>query len=80
MPFELVYGLDVTLLVHLNLPVYYLHQGFSTYKDAVHNIMDQLIELDENKRKAFDQSVRNQGSLKGYLISLLGQGPFKKVT
>ena len=29
-PFKLVYGLDVTLHVHLKLPVYYLLQDFSS--------------------------------------------------
>jgi low affinity Fe/Cu permease len=53
-PFELVYGLDVTLLVHLKLLVYQLLQGFSSDKDAVQNKIDQIIELDETKRKAFD--------------------------
>jgi hypothetical protein len=38
-PFELVYGLDVTLPVHLKLPVYQLLQGFSSDKDAVQNKM-----------------------------------------
>ena len=48
-PFELVYGLDVTLPVHLKLPVYQLLQAFSTDQNAVQNIMNQLIELDENR-------------------------------
>lgn len=34
-PFELVYGLDVTLPVDLRLPAYQLLQGFSTDKDAL---------------------------------------------
>jgi transposase InsO family protein len=36
-PFDLVYGLDVRLSVHLKLPAYGLLQDFSTRKDAVHN-------------------------------------------
>ena len=34
-PFELVYGLDVTLLVHLKLPVYQLLQTFSSDQEAI---------------------------------------------
>ena len=50
--FELVYGLDITLHIHLKLLVYQLLQAFSTNKNAVQNKMDQLVELDENRRKA----------------------------
>ena len=63
-PFELVYGLDVTLPVHLKLPVYQLLQAFSTDQNAVQNRMNQLIELDENRRKAFDHSLKNQDKVK----------------
>ena len=34
-PFELVYGLDVTLPIHIKLPVYQLLRDFSSNKDAV---------------------------------------------
>ena len=63
-PFELVYGLDVTLPIHLKLPVYQLLQAFSTDQNAVQNRLDQLIELDENRRKAFDHSLKSQKKIK----------------
>ena len=63
-PFELVYGLDVTLPVHLKLPVYQLLQAFSTNQNAVQNRLDQLIELDENRRKAFHHSLKSQNKVK----------------
>ena len=63
-PFELVYGLDVTLPVHLKLPVYQLLQAFSTDQNAVQNRMNQLIELDENRRKTFDHSLKSQDKVK----------------
>jgi hypothetical protein len=63
-PFELVYGLDVRLSVHLKLPAYGLLQDFSTEKDAVQNRINQMIELDENRRRAYDQSCRNQEKIK----------------
>jgi transposase InsO family protein len=44
-PYELVYGLDVTLSVHLRLPAYQLLQGFNKDKDALQNRLDRLIEL-----------------------------------
>jgi hypothetical protein len=53
-PFELVYGLDVKLSMHLKLPAYSLLQDFSTEKDAVQNRINQMIELDENRRRAYD--------------------------
>jgi hypothetical protein len=63
-PFELVYGLDVRLSVHLKLPAYGLLQDFSTERDAVQNRINQMIELDENRRKAYDQNCRNQEKFK----------------
>jgi transposase InsO family protein len=65
-PFELVYGLEVTLPVHLRLPVYQLLQGLSTDSDqeAYQCRMNEIIELDESRRKAFDQIVRNQDKVK----------------
>ena len=50
-PFELVYGLDVTLPIHLKLPVYQLLQDFSSSQDGFQNRINQLVELDENRRK-----------------------------
>jgi transposase InsO family protein len=77
-PFELVYGLDVTLPVHLRLPAYQLLHGFSTDKDALQNRLDHLIELDENRRKAFDQSVRNQEKVKKTFDKSSKQRVFQK--
>jgi ribonuclease HI/transposase InsO family protein len=63
-PFELVYGLDVTLPVHLKLPVYQFVQKYNLDEDFHQNRIDQIIELDENRRKALDQSIRNQEKIK----------------
>jgi hypothetical protein len=57
-PFELVYGLDVTLPVHLKLPVYQFVHKYGLDEDFHQNRIDQIIELDENKRKALDQSIK----------------------
>ena len=57
--FELVYGLDVTLHIHLKLPVYHLLQNFSSDQEAIQNRINQLIELAENRRNSLDQSIRN---------------------
>eukprot|EP00253_Pinus_taeda_P034527 PITA_34527 len=62
-PFELVYGLDVTLLMHLKLPAYQLLQNFSTNKDVVQNRIDQIVELDEACRTAFDAICKNQSNI-----------------
>jgi len=63
-PFELVYGLDVTLPVHLKLPVYQFVQRYGLDEDFHQSRIDQIIELDENRRKALDQSIRNQEKIK----------------
>ena len=62
-PFELVYGLDVTLLVHLKLPAYQLLQHFSTDKDVVQKRIDHIVELDETHRKALDNVCKNQSNI-----------------
>ena len=61
-PFELVYGLDVALPVHLKLPAYQLLQHFSTDKDVVQNRIDQIVELDETHTKALDNMCKNQSN------------------
>ena len=63
-PFELVYGLEVTLLVHLKLPVYQLLQTFSSDQEAIQNRINQLIKLDESRRNSLDQSIRNSDKVK----------------
>jgi hypothetical protein len=63
-PFELVYGLEARLLVHLRLPTYGSVENFSTKQDAVQNMVNQIIELDENRRRAYDQNCRNQSKVK----------------
>ena len=63
-PFELVYGLDVTLPIHLKLPVYQLLQNFSSDQDAIQNRINQLIELDESRRNYLEESIRNLDKVK----------------
>ena len=63
-PFELVYGLDVTLPVHLKFLAYQLLQHFSTNKDVVQNRIDQIVELDEARRTAFDNICKSQYNIK----------------
>jgi hypothetical protein len=63
-PFELVYGLDVKFPIHLKLPTYGLLRDFTTEKYATQNKINQMIELDENKRKTYDQSYKNQEKIK----------------
>ena len=62
--FELVYGLDVTLLVHLRLPAYQLLQSFTSKKDVVQHRIDQIVELDETRRRAFENCCKNQSNVK----------------
>lgn len=62
--FELVYGLDVTLPMHLKLLAYQLLQHFSINKNVVQNRIDQIVELDEARRTAFDAICKNQSNIK----------------
>ena len=63
-PFELVYGLDVTFHMHLKLPAYQLLQHFSNDKDGVQNKIDQIVELDETRTKDFDSICKNKSNIK----------------
>jgi len=63
-PFELIYGLDVTFPIHLNLPVYQFVQKYGLDEDFQQSIIDRLVELDERRRKALDQSIKNQEKVK----------------
>ena len=44
--------------------MYQLLQNFSSDHDAIQNIINQLIELDENRRKSLDQSIKNSDKIK----------------
>jgi hypothetical protein len=41
-----------------------LLQDFTSEKDAVQNRINQIIELDENRRKAYDQNSKNRENIK----------------
>ena len=58
-----MYGLDVTLPVHLRLPAYQLLQSFTFDKDAVQHRIDQIVELDESRRRAFENCCKNQSKV-----------------
>jgi hypothetical protein len=40
--------------MHLRLPTYGPVEDLSTEHDVVQNMVNQIIELDENKRRAYD--------------------------
>jgi hypothetical protein len=73
-PFELVYSLDVTLSVHLKFPVYQFVQKYGLDEDFHQNRIDQIIELDENRRKSLDQSIKNQEKINKTLTSPQDKG------
>jgi hypothetical protein len=56
--------MDVTFPVHLKIPIYKIMQQFSLDPDAVHSRINQLIELDETRRCAFDHLVQIQEKTK----------------
>ena len=39
-------------------------QAFSSNQDGVQNRINQLVELDENRRKALDKNIKNQEKVK----------------
>ena len=63
-PFELVYGMNVTLSIHLQLPVYQTLQDSGSNQDDFQSRINKLIELDEVKRRVVNQSIRNQEKVK----------------
>jgi hypothetical protein len=48
------------LPVHLKLPVYQFVQKYGLDEDFHENRIDLIIELDESRRKALDQSIRRK--------------------
>ena len=63
-PFELVYELDATLPVHLKLPVYQFVQRYGLDDNFQQIKIDQLVEMDEIRRKELYQSIKNQEKVK----------------
>ena len=63
-PFELVYGMNVTLPIHLQLPVYQTLQDSGSDQDDFQSRINELIELDEVRRRAVNQSIKNQDKVK----------------
>jgi hypothetical protein len=53
-------------------------QQFSTVKEALQGKIDQLMELDETRRMAFNQMEKNQEKVKGTFDRKVRQRNFKK--
>ena len=60
----LVYDMNVTLPIHLKIPVYQALQDSGSYQDDYQSRVHELVELDEVRRKAVDQNIRSQDKLK----------------
>jgi hypothetical protein len=60
----LVYGLEEKLPVTLQIPILRFTQQYATDGEAIQGRIDQLIELDETRRKALGQMERNQEKIK----------------
>jgi hypothetical protein len=84
--FELVYGLEARLPVHLRLPTYGLVEDTSTEQDAVQNKVNQIIELDEIRqncrnqikvKKSFNRSARHRDFIVGDTVLLWDKGKEK---
>jgi hypothetical protein len=77
-PFELVYGLEARLPINLHIPALQIAQQFVTDKEALQGKIDQLMELDETRRMAFDQMEKNQEKVKGTFDRKARKRDFKK--
>lgn len=75
--FELVYGLEAQLPVHLALPVYQLLQGVDLEETALQNRVNQIIELDEIRRESYDQNLKSKEKTKKNVDKSIGQKDFK---
>jgi hypothetical protein len=70
--------MEVTLLIHLKIPIYRLLQHFTTDKEAVQARVNQLVELDENHKKHLIILSRTKARLREYLIKGPVKGIFRK--
>ena len=59
-----MYGTSCRLPIHLELPVHQLLQDINNDQEALDSRIDQLVELDESRREAFQQIVTQQGKTK----------------
>ena len=59
-----MYILNVTLPINLRLPVYRVLQQNMDDLDAYQQRINNLIELDENRRKTFDHLIEHQEKIK----------------
>jgi transposase InsO family protein len=63
-PFEMVYGLEAKLPVNLQIPILRFVQQYDTDAEVIQGRINQLIELDETRRNALGQMVKNQEKVK----------------
>ena len=52
-------------------------QEYEMEEDSMPNRINQIIELDENRRKALDHSIRNQDKIKGSFDKSARPRPFQ---
>ena len=78
-PFELVYGMQCRLLIHLKIPMYQLLHSFTKNKDSLEEIINQLVQLDESRRYAFDKIVKEQALTKQTFDQSVVNREFKEV-
>jgi hypothetical protein len=77
-PFDLVYGLEAHLPIKIQIPTPQVAQQFVIDKEALQGRIDQLMELDETRRMAFDQMEKNQEKVKGTLDRNSRKSDFNK--
>jgi len=63
-PFELVYGLTATLPISMQISIFRLLSDYDSERLEMEDKIHQIIELDEARRVALDQSLRHQESIK----------------
>ena len=60
-----LYGLTATLPVSVQIPIFRMLSEYGTEHSEMEQRINQIIELDESRRAALDQSLRHQESMKG---------------
>jgi transposase InsO family protein len=58
--FDLVYGLEARLPINIQIQALQISQQFVTDKESLQWKIDQLMELEETQRMAFDKMEKNQ--------------------
>lgn len=78
-PFELVYGTDVTSFIHLEIHVFKFMKQYWIGSCGLQQRINKIMEIDENKRHAYDHLWQVKSTWKRISIRRLISATFKRV-